>query len=410
MNKIVRVVIVGFVLVSLILSGCTKKESKIEKAETKNMSWDEIISSSKGSDVYFYGWGGDPKINEWIDKVVAVEVKDKYDINLKRVPMGIDAILSKLLGEKSLKAKGTIDIIWINGENFFTARENDLLEGPFLKKLPNSKYLNFDDVELQYDFGYSIDEYEAPYGKAQFVFAYDASVSKDFPKNYKEFMNYIKENKGKVTYPAPPDFTGSAFVRNIIYDIVGHEQFINMEADYDIVKKEIMPAIKFLKEIKPYLWREGEVYPATLSQLDNMYSDGEVIMTMDYNPNKASRKIQEKLFKDHTKTDIFSKGSIGNTHFLAIPKNANNKLGSLVVINEILSPKLQALKYDPKVWGDLSVLDNRKLNESERELFENVEVGVATINQKKLLEKRLPEMPAKLIPIIERIWEDEILE
>ncbi|WDU83627.1 hypothetical protein [Caloramator sp. Dgby_cultured_2] len=40
------------------------------------------------------------------------------------------------------------------------------------------------------------------------------------PKNHKEFLN-LQKYPGKITYPDVTDFTGSAFVRNIICDIVG---------------------------------------------------------------------------------------------------------------------------------------------------------------------------------------------
>lgn len=54
--------------------------------------------------------------------------------------MDIDQILNKILGEKQAgKDKGSIDMIWINGENFFTAKENKLLYGPFVDYLPNYK-------------------------------------------------------------------------------------------------------------------------------------------------------------------------------------------------------------------------------------------------------------------------------
>ena len=42
--------------------------------------------------------------------------------------MDIDAILSQLSGEISTDKKdGDIDMIWINGENFKTCKENNML-------------------------------------------------------------------------------------------------------------------------------------------------------------------------------------------------------------------------------------------------------------------------------------------
>ena len=112
-------------------------------------------------------------------------------------------------------------MIWINGENFYSAKENDLLFGPFAEQLPNfEKYIDGEDEEVKNDFGFPIDGYEAPYGKAQIVFINDSAITKETPKNAEEFMEYCKKYEGKVTYAALPDFTGSAFIRTLIYD--GH--------------------------------------------------------------------------------------------------------------------------------------------------------------------------------------------
>ncbi|WP_427340242.1 ABC transporter substrate-binding protein [Caloranaerobacter sp. DY30410] len=405
-KKFLSILLILALVASLV--GCSGNE-KIE-GNVLEKSWEDILAEAKGTTVNFYGWGGSQKVNNWIDTYLAKRLKEEYDITLNRVPMNIDDILNKLLGEKQLNSQeGTIDIVWINGENFYTAKENGLLFGPFTDKLPNfNKYIDSNSDEVKYDFGFKVDGYEAPYGKAQLVMIYDKNKIDKTPKNYKELLELAKKNPGKLTYPAPPDFTGSAFVRNIIYDIVGYEQFMNMKPDKETVKKAIKPAIDYLKELKPYLWREGKTYPATISQLDNMFSDNEVLMTMSYNPNHAASKIQTGEFPDTTDTFIFDNGTIGNTHFLAIPFNAPNKAGALAVINFILSPEAQASKYDPKNWGDLPVLDNNKLSDSEKSLFTNVKIGKGTLPQQYLLDHRVPEMPANLIPIIEEIWLENI--
>lgn len=98
-------------------------------------------------------------------------------VTLKRVPMNdTKDILNKLLAEKQTgKKEGSMDIIWINGENFKTAKENDLLWGAFADKLPNMKqYVDTDAPDMAYDFGLATNGLEAPWGKAQFVFVYDA--------------------------------------------------------------------------------------------------------------------------------------------------------------------------------------------------------------------------------------------
>lgn len=390
-------------------SGGDKDNVNIE-ANILEKDFEEILENAKGTTVTFYGWGGSQQTNWWIDGYLSEGIKKDYDITIERVGMNIDEILNKLLNEKQLNVeKGNIDVVWINGENFFTAKENHLLFGPFTENLPNfNKYIDKESSDIKYDFGYPIEGYEAPYGKAQFVMVYNNEYIDNTPADHKELLEWAKKNPGKFTYPAPPDFTGSAFVRNIICDVVGYEQFMDMEADEELVRAAIEPAIEYLKELKPYLWREGKTYPGEAPLLDNMYGDGEVWMTMSYNPNSASGKIATGEYQNTTRTFIFDNGTIGNTHFVAIPFNSPNKSGAMALINYILNVESQATKYDPATWGDLPVLDNAKLSQEEKDRFASVELGMATLPQDLLMEKRIPEMPADLVPIIEKIWMEEV--
>lgn len=405
-KKILILLLIGILTLNLV--ACNSKTKNDEDVLKKD--WDEILESARGTTVNFYGWGGGQRINAWIDGYLSDKLREEYDITINRVGMDIDEILNSLLNEKQLNVEdGNIDVVWINGENFFTAKENNLLFGPFTDKLPNfNKYIDKDSIEVKYDFGYPVEGYESPYGKAQFVLVYDSDKVDEVPSGHEELLEWAKKNPGKFTYPALPDFTGSVFVRNIICDMVGYEQFMDMEADEETVRKAIEPAIEYLKELKPYLWKEGKTYPAESALLDNMYSDGEVLMTMTYNPNSPSGKIVTGEYKESTRTFVFDKGTIGNTHFLGIPFNSQNKAGAMAVIDYILNVEVQASKYVPENWGDLPVLDNSKLSTEEKDILDSVDLGIATIPQDILLERRIPEMPADLVPIIEKIWMETI--
>ena len=404
-RKIIAILMVLIMTLSLV---ACEKSSKAS-ADVDEMTYEQLLEEAKGSTVTFYGWGGDEDLNAWLDDIFAPEMKEKYDITMERVPMDIDQVLSQLSGEiQAGKEDGSIDMIWINGENFKSAKENNMLYGSFLEKLPNAqKYLDLNSDENKYDFGYEIEGYEAPYGKAQLVFMHDSAITSNVPKNTEELLEFAKANKGKVTYPALPDFTGSAFVRNIIYDICGYEQFQDMKADKETVKKAIQPAIDYLVKLNPYLWNEGKSFPADSTQLDNMFMDKEVVMFMSYEPYSVSSKIEKGSYTDTTETFIFDKGTIGNTNYMAIAKNSGNKAGAMVAINEMISAKMQASKYD--AIKTLPVVDNSKLSDEESKMFDKVDLGKGTLSQEELLSKRLPEMPADLVPIIEEIWLEEVV-
>jgi len=47
------------------------------------------------------------------------------------------------LNEKSAGVtSGSLDLVWINGENFRTAKQGRLLRGPFAEQLTNIKYFD----------------------------------------------------------------------------------------------------------------------------------------------------------------------------------------------------------------------------------------------------------------------------
>jgi putative spermidine/putrescine transport system substrate-binding protein len=323
--------------------------------------------------------------------------------------MDIDDILSQLSGEvQAGKEDGDIDMIWINGENFRTAKDNNMLFGPFTDSLPNYQtYVNADDTENQTDFCYPIDGYEAPYGKAQLVMLNDSAITPEQPSSAEELLEYCKKYKGKVTYPALPDFTGSAFVRNIIYEICGWEQFQDMEADKETVKEAIEPALEYLRELNPYLWNEGKTFPDSSTTVDNMFTDGELVMSVTYGAYDVATGIENGTYTDTTTSFQFSNGTIGNTNYIAIASNSGNTAGAMVAINEMMDPEVQADRFAE--LRTIPIVDNDTLSDEQKEAFDSVDIGQGVIPQDELLEKRLPEMPSDLVPIIEEIWQEEVV-
>lgn len=410
-KRIVTAMLAAAMTVSLAACGAFGQEETQTEDSTalEDMSFDEMVEEAKGSTVTFYGWGGDENLNEWLDNEFAPVMKEKYDITMERVPMDIEQVLSQLSGEiEGGEEDGSIDMIWINGENFQSAKENNMLYGPFTDKLPNfNDYVDAESEDVTLDFAYPIEGYEAPYGKAQVVMIADTAVTPDLPTSAEALEEFVKKYPGKVTYPALPDFTGSAFVRNIIYEICGYEQFLDMEADKETVREAVEPAMEYLRGLNPYLWNEGKTFPDSSTTLDNMFADGEVVLNITYDAYTTGIKIADDTYTDTTESFQFDKGTIGNTNFMAIAANSGNKAGAMVAINEMLSPEIQADRYEQlKV---IPVLDNSKLTDEQKAAFDQVDLGEGTIPQDELLSKRLPEMPAELVPIIEEIWNEEVV-
>jgi putative spermidine/putrescine transport system substrate-binding protein len=401
--------IIALLLALVMILGLTACSAQEKDIDMTTASWDEIVAAAKGTTVTFYGWGGDENRNNWLNTTVAGYVKENYDITLEVVGMNIDEILAKLSGEKQAGSKkGSIDMIWINGENFYSAKDNGLLWGPFTGRLPNMEnYIDLDDPETLNDFCMPIDGYEAPYAKAQLVMYADTAVTPDLPASAEELMDFCKANPGKVTYPALPDFTGSAFVRNIIYEICGWEQFQTMDPDYDTVKAAIEPALDYLRQLNPYLWNEGKTFPYSSTAVDAMFADGEVVMNVSYSPFTVATGIANGTYTETTQTFVFDKGNIGNTNYMAIGFNSPNKAGAMVVIDSIISGEIQLTQYAQ--LRELPVVAAEKLSADEKAAFDAVDLGKGVLSQADLLAHRLPEMPASLVPVIEEIWLNEVV-
>ena len=401
-----KLYLVLLVAVSILIGGCKPRQTSAAPGD-----FSQALAGAAGKTVTFYGWGGDQAVNQWIDTVLASSLKEKYDVTLVRVPMDIGDILSKLMGEKQAgSSSGDIDVVWINGENFYTAKTAGLLYGPITGNLENyDRYIDADGPDANFDFGLAIDGMEVPYGKAQLVFIADSAVLDRFPASTGDLLELARRNPGRLTYPAPPDFVGSAFVRNIICDIVGYEAVFNAPAEEQALYEVIKPALDYLVELKQYLWQRGETYPRENAALDRMYVDGQVFMTMNYTPLYAAQRIAAGQFPPTSQTFLFDRGNIGNTHYVAIPFNAPNKDAALVLINHIISAEMQISKYDVKNWGDLPVFDINRLSGAERSLLDNIDNGIGILSPAELQEKRIPEVQAEKVPIIDRLWYNTVV-
>ena len=372
---------------------------------------EDLLESLRGTTVTFYAWGGNPFANTWLDNIVATSFYDIYGINMHRVPIDPGDSVTKLLGERMAGVEvGDMDIIWINGENFYAALNAGLLYGPITHRIENfARYLDPEDLENLYDFGTYIGGMSVPYGRAQLVFAYDTAVLDRPPASARELLELARQNPGRLTYVAPPDFTGSAFVRNIIYEIVGFEALFNAPNDEQAIYEVIRPALDFMVELKPYLWQQGQTYPTTYAVLHDMFTDGLVLKTKNYTPLFVAQRILAGEFPETAQTFVFDNGNIGNTHFLMIPYNAPNKEGALRLINHIISPEIQITKYDARNWGDFPVFDVGRLSAEQRAKLDAIDNGIGILTAAELQDRRIPEVQAYKIPIIDRLWIEHVL-
>ncbi len=368
--------------------------------------WDDTLAEARGQSVYWNAWGGDEQINAYI-AWVGEQVQARFGIELVHVKLTDTAeAVARVVAEKAAGREegGSVDLIWINGENFAAMKAQGLLFGPFVERLPNFRLVDIQGKPTTLlDFTVPTEGFEAPWGMAQFVFLYDSARVAEPPRSIPAILEWAKAHPGRFTYPAPPDFIGSTFIKHVLLELADDETVLRRpaaEADFAAVTA---PLWQWLEEIRPHLWRSGQNYPASGPALHQLLDDGEVDFSMAFNPAEASAAIAAGRLPDTVRTFILDQGTIGNTHFVAIPFNAAHKAGAMVVANFLLSPEAQARKQDPTVWGDGTVLDLAALSPEDRARFEALPRGIATLPPEALVPVR-PELDASWMTAIEAEW------
>ncbi|MCP3029269.1 ABC transporter substrate-binding protein [Halobacillus sp. A5] len=287
-----------------------------------------------------------------------------------------------------------------------------MLAGSFTGKLPSfNEYYDETDPAITTDFGTEVEGLEAPWGQVQFVFHYDEEKIDTPPATFDELKQWLQENPQQFTYPAADEFTGNAFLRQLLYAKADQPSDIYNQAFEE--KKVSGPANDmwdYLNDIQPDLWRSGEHYPNSLEELDQLYRQGEVAMTMGYNEARAESLIEDGVFPESTKSFVMEPGSLGNTHFLSIPFNSPDKSGALVAINDMLSPEAQLEKQKPGVWGESSPISFEKLNDAQKEQFESVDRGSSVLDEEKLENTFMPEGDLEYVDWLEDEWINEIAQ
>ena len=305
---------------------------------------------------------------------------------------------------------GAIDLLWINGENFRTLRDGDLLFGPFADLLPNRALIASDSPALQYDYGYPIDDYESPYGAAQFVMIYDSDKIANPPRSIPALLQWIENNPGQFTYPLLPDFVGSAFVRHILYAQLDDINVLFEPFDEERFAQYTAPLWDTLNRLESSLWRQGETYPESQAALELLFANGEVLFDLSYNPAKGGTLVESGQYPPTTRSYVFDEGTISNNHYVAIPYNSKHKAAAMVVANLILDPLAQLEKNKAEVWGDPTVLTLDLLPPDIAAQFDALESHPSAASIRELDKGKLPEIGAEWVVAIERAWEDEVLK
>jgi len=328
--------------------------------QTHAQTWQDTVDAARGQTVYWHAWGGDPRTNNYIDWVDA-QMQARFGIAVEHVPLTDTAeAVTRVLSERAAgqNTGGAVDLIWINGPNFLAMKEQDLLFGPFVQRLPNARFVDLSpDAPASVDFTVPVDGLEAPWRLAKFVFIHDSARVPNPPQSMGELLDWARDNPGRFTHPDPANFMGASFLKQALISLVDTPATLQNpvgEADYAALTA---PLWAWYDALRPLMWREGETFPENESIQARLLNDGEIDITMSFDPSYAAAAINLGLLPDTARVFVPEGGTLGNISFVAIPYNAAHAEGAQVVADFLLSPEAQTHMQNIDNLGAFSVLD-----------------------------------------------------
>ncbi|MET0942100.1 MAG: ABC transporter substrate-binding protein [Mesorhizobium sp.] len=359
-------------------------------ADPDPAKWQDVLEEARGETVYFNAWGGAENINAYLEWAGA-EMEKRFGVKVVHVKLDDTAnAVAKVIAEKAAGKDdgGTVDLIWINGENFASMKQQQLLFAPgWADRLPNWKFVDVEDKPtIETDFTIPTEGLESPWGMAKLVFFHDAAKTDadDLPKSASQLLKWAQKNPGRFSYPQPPDFTGLSFLKQVLSEMVADRTVLQKPVNESSFEDVAAPLFKYLDALNPLLWRGGKAFPQNYPAMKQLLADGEVDIIFAFNPGEASSAIASGELPDTVRPFVFPAGTLANTHFVAIPYNAAAKAGALVLADFLMSPEAQARKQDPNIWGDPTVLAVSKLSPNDQERFRKLELGIATPKPEEL--------------------------
>ena len=364
-----------------------------QTGEDTGSDWAQTLREAEGQTVYWNAWAGDQRTNAFI-QWVGEQTEAQFDVAVRHVKLSDTAeAVTRVVTEKAAgrDEQGSVDLLWINGPNFLAMKEQDLLHGPFVRDLPNSRYLDLSRGSANTtDFTVPTEGLESPWRLARFVFNYDAARVENPPRTMPALLEWAQANPGRFTHPHPENFMGATFLKQALIELTPDPAVLQAPVEEADFATATAPLWDWYDAIQPHLWRGGETYPANESEQQRLLNDGAVDIGLSFDPASTAAAIKQGLLPPTARVLIPEAGSIGNVSFVAIPYNARHTAGARVVANFLLSPRAQAHMQNIEVLGAFSVLDFDRLSAEQRARFEALPDAPA-LPSREALGRTLPE-------------------
>ncbi len=413
-------------LIASLLAGSAHADSVEQFRDTflnGGAPWDSVQTRAKTEGgVNLYYWGGSDPLNIWMDQVVAPDLAE-LGVTLNPVRItgtkdAIDLVLAERGAGKGLGA-GSVDAIWVNGENFATLKRQNALFGGFADKLPNSGHFEWDEADARSllnlrDFGVTTDAAEVPWSGEQYVCSLNSDRVErgEAPATFAELATYLETHPGKFTYVKPPHWLGNTFVQAALYahnpDGTGGAAFQNTLAELGVAEltRLIQPGFEYLKNIEPLLLgaQGGNIrYPEDGAALSGLFLNGEIDFACQFGLYAVATGLADGSMPEGAEAFVFPQGNmIKNKNYLVIPSNAPNPAAALVLANYMASVAAQASKL--QYTGMPAGIDPWTLTPEEAKIVTAAAPDLIGVTQAELDANTAPDTNATLVDVIEAVW------
>jgi putative thiamine transport system substrate-binding protein len=346
-KSVIYLMLLGF------YADASQTDNPIKTIQVTSPQWQQTLKAAQGKSVFFYAWGGSPAVNEYL-RWAAKEIANQYRVRLLHVKLAEPSeSVSRLQAENGRTS--AIDLTWVNGENFAFLKQQGYLLGNLWSNIPNAANLAVESLPLSVDFGEPVDGYEVPWGIGQFNLMGDKTIYPESQVNAQSLLNFAKNHPNSISYPRPPEFHGTTFLKQLLVDLTHADKRLYQPITRP-VQEELLPVLwQYLDQLHPLLWQQGKAFPSSAAEQFLLFQQKNLSMTVSFNPSQWSKEMAKNTLPKNVERLYFKRGAITNSHYIAIPKTAPNIDAAKVVLQFLLSEKAQQKKYQGG-WGDPSVL------------------------------------------------------
>lgn len=372
--------------------------------------WDGVLAAARGQTLDWYMYTGDDAVNGFVEGYVREQLT-AAGVTLNVVPVADtgDAVDKVLAEEQAGREDGSVDAIWINGDNFATGKQAGLWYCGYPAALPNARYVDLTDPAIAGDFGVPVDGCEAAWQRANSALVYDsAQLGPQDVASLAALSDWARANPGRLTYPAPPDFTGSMVVRTFLYDTAGDPALLHGPFDPAAFAPLGDRLWARLNDLEPALWRAGATYPTSQEAVEQLYATGEIAAYYTYGSGTVAAKVTDGLYPASTRQAVPDVGNIGNVSNIAIPENAADRAAGLVLANLLQDPQSQL-----RFFADAGIYPVVELDRTGPEVqqgFAAVPRSPSVLPIADLTARALPEPEAGWVGVVDDGWTANVLQ